>query len=154
MFGKVKRLLGIEGVKLEIEIPHEISSKEDSIKGKLKFSSMTPQEVKSVKVLLKERYSRGRRKNKLIDEYVLGSIEMETNLEIPKDEIVEIEFELPFAKAKSQIDDLEDRYFLLKAPVKIAKLIKNVKSRYRVEAEAKVSGTALHPFAQKEIIIK
>ena len=35
MFGKVKKWLGIEGVKVEVVLPDEINAKEEKIKGKL-----------------------------------------------------------------------------------------------------------------------
>ena len=50
MFGKVKRWLGIEGVKVELILPEEIKSGDGLIEGKLRFQSMHTQKVKSIKL--------------------------------------------------------------------------------------------------------
>jgi len=49
---------------------------------------------------------------------------------------------------------LEKSNFFMSPLVKVAKRISAVKSEYRVEAEAKVKGTALNPFDRKEITIR
>ena len=97
MFGKVKKWLGIEGVKLELVIPDEVTQKSGLIEGKLRFQSMNTQTVTAIRVRLIERYSRGRGKEKLIDEYELGSIQQAQNFEVPEHEPIEIDFSLPFS---------------------------------------------------------
>jgi hypothetical protein len=153
MFGKVKRWLGIEGVKLELDIPEEIPAGSEHIDGKIVFYSMNAQTVKSIRVVLIEKYFRGRRKNKLVDEYKLGEIEMHEEFDVPEHEKVEIDFSLPFVVAPSEMDALGDKNFVFRGLVKTAKLVKGVKSVYRVEAEADVKGTALNPFSTREIRI-
>ncbi|NUO02231.1 MAG: hypothetical protein HUU01_16630, partial [Saprospiraceae bacterium] len=82
MFGKVKKWLGIEGVKLELLLPEEVSEKEGSVEGAILFQSMNPQTVTEIRIVLIERYSRGRGSEKLIDEYELGSIVIRQNIEV------------------------------------------------------------------------
>ena len=154
MFGKVKKWLGIEGVKLELVIPDEISEKAGVLEGKLRFQSMNTQMVTSIKVVLVERYSRGRGKEKLIDEYELGSISQEKNFEVPENEPVEIDFSLPFSPLQSEMDKTQRKNFLYGGLVKAAKYLSAVKSEYRVEAEAEVKGVALNPFDKKYIKLK
>ena len=154
MFGKVKRWLGIEGVKLELVVPEEVSEKKKLISGKIQFFSMNTQTVSSIDVKLVERYSRGRKSDKLTDEYVLGSIHLDQEIEVPAEEIIEIDFTLPFKFEKSEMDEIENRSFIMSGLVKTAKWFSNVKSEYRIEAEAKVRGVALHPFDKKEVIFK
>ena len=151
MFGKVKKWLGIEGVKVEVVLPEEIKSKEQKIEGKLLFSSMHDQVVTYVKVKLVEKYKRGRRKSKLIDEYILGEIELEDRIEVPVDEVVELDFELPFEFMKSDMDQFGEKNIVTVGIAKFAKYVHGVKSEFRLEAEAKVEGTALHPFAKVPI---
>lgn len=151
MFGKVKRWLGIEGVKLELILPEALTSSAESIEGKIRFYSMHKQTVKKIKVTMVEKFSRGRRKGKLVDEYLLGSIELEEEIEIPEHEQIEIDFNLPITIPKSDMDLLEEKNILLKPLVKTAKFIKGAKSVYRIEAEAVVKGTALNPFDIQEI---
>ena len=61
MIGKVKKWLGIEGVKLEIQVPEEWPAEETTLTGKLLLSSKNAQTVKFVKIVLIEKYMRGRR---------------------------------------------------------------------------------------------
>ena len=151
MCGKVKRWLGIEGVKLELILDEEIPAEVTEVVGKIRFYSMHDQTVQKVRVRMIEKYKRGRRKNKLVDEYHLGSIELEQDIDVPAEEHVELEFSLPFNLAKSDIDRFSDQNIVFKGVASAAKLLKGVKSVYRIEAEAEVKGTALNPFDVKEV---
>ena len=114
---------------------------------------MHDQVVNSLRVKLIEKYKRGRRGNKLVDEYTLGEIFMERNIEIPAHQYIEVEFILPFTPVPSDMDKLEASNFVMKGLVKSAKLMKGVSSIFRVEAEADVQGTALNPFDTKELLL-
>ena len=151
MLGRVKQWLGIEGVKLELLLPEEIRADAGVVEGQVRFHSMHPQVVKSIRIYLVERYKRGRGKNKLIDEYQLGSIELDEDINIPADVPVEVDFALPFTLAKSQIDRFGDQNFVFKGVASAAKFLKGVKSEFRIVAEANVRGTALNPFDSKTI---
>ena len=153
MFGKVKQWLGIEGVKVELIIPEKIKGEEGLIEGKIRFQSMHTQKVLSIKLSLTEKYSRGRFKNKLIDQYKIAETEQKEDILVPANESVEIDFALPFSLVKSDMDEIADKNFVLRNLVRTAKKIKNVKSEYTVEAEARIEGTALHPFDKKQIDI-
>lgn len=153
MFGKVKRWLGIEGVKLELELPEKISRETGFLTGNLNIISMHREVVTLLKVSLIETYTRGRGKEKRIDDYELGSITQEKEIVIPPNEVISIPFKLPFDFRFSEIDALQEKNVFLKGVAKTAKWIYNAKSKYIVRAEAKVYGTALHPFDEKEIQI-
>jgi len=154
MFGRVKKWLGIEGVKLEIVIPEEVDKSKEKVEGKLRFQSMNLQIVNRIKVVLIEKYSRGKGKEKLIDEYELGGVEKTETFEVPPEEVVEIPFTIPFSLFKSNVDQFGERNFLAKGLANAAKFIRGVKSEYRIEAEAKVKGVALNPFDKKEVKFK
>ena len=81
MIGKVKKWLGIEGVKLEINIPEGQSLGAGRINGTLHFQSLQEQTVTGVHLVLIERYSRGRGEERLIDEYELGTFGHQRNLQ-------------------------------------------------------------------------
>ncbi len=151
MFKKVKKWLGIEGVKLELILPEKIKETDNAVKGKIRFLSMNEQEINYVKVVIIERFSRGRKDEKMTDEYKLGEIELKQKIKIPKETPVDIDFTLPFELVKSEMDKLEDKNILFSGLVKVAKKLRAVKSQYFIEAEAKASGTALHPFDKKLI---
>lgn len=150
MFGKVKRWLGIEGVKVELLVPDEISARSGQIEGSLRLYSMHEQTVLSIHVKVVERYKRGRRKNKLVDEYTLGEVELVRDITVPEHEAVEIDFSVPFEPMKSNMDTMEEKNVVYRGVARTAKFLKGVRSVHRIEAEARVKGTALNPFDSKE----
>ncbi len=151
MIGRLKKYFGIEGVKLELILPERVSARSKKVVGKIRFQSMNTQDVSYLKLAFVERYFRGRGDNQMIDDYELGSTEIDLELTIPANEPVEIDFELPFTIVKSDIEERADRNILMKGFVSAAKYFSKVKSEYRVVAEAKVKGTALNPFDKKKI---
>jgi len=151
MFGKVKRWLGIEGVKITMVLPAAVRISSGVVEGHLKFESMHAQVISHIHVTLMEKYIRGRWKNKLADLYKIGDIELEEEIEVPADTPVLIDFKLPFTVAKSEMDEIADKNIVFKKLVNTAKAIKNVRSEFYVQAEAKVKGTALSPFDKQEL---
>ena len=154
MFGKVKHWLGIEGVKLKLLIPDEIMESDQELNGRIQFQSMNKQTITDITVKMVEKYSRGGKNDRLVDEYLLGEIHLNKEIEVPSDELVEIDFSLPFEINRSEMDQMESKNIFLKRIVKTAKWFNSVKSEYRIEAEAKVKGVALHPFDRKIILLK
>lgn len=153
MIGKVKRWFGIEGVKIELIIPEEINEKLGLIRGKIRFSTMEAQVVTALQVKIIETYKRGRKEDKRIDDYEIGRIYLEEEMEIQPDEPLELDFSLPFELVKSEIDAFGDKNFLAKGIANLARRSRAVKSTFRVEAEADVKGTRLNPFDKKVINI-
>lgn len=153
MFGKVKRWLGIEGVKIEMILPDQVSASSGVIEGKLKFESMHVQTVTKIRITLTEKYIRGRWKSRLTDQYKIGEIELDEPIEVPAHEVIMMDFELPFTFVKSDMDEIADKNFVFRKLVDAAKTLKNVKSEFYLEAEAEVNGTALSPFDKQEIKI-
>ena len=149
MLKRVKKWLGIEGVKIELYLPEEIRKNSGVISGTVKMYSMNAQTVTSLHFKLVEKYYRGRRKSKLTDEYVLTEKEIPVLIDVPAEEPVAYAFELPFEMIRSRMDELEAKNFILRGLVKTAKALKAVKSEYRLEVEADVVGTALNPFDKK-----
>ncbi len=154
MFGRVKKWLGIESVKLELVLPDYAFSKVGALSGSIRFFSKNTQTVTSIKIKIIEKYKRGRGQEKLIDEYQLGEITLTEAFEVPENEPIEVEFTMPFSLMKSEMDELADKNFLTGGLVKVAKMIRNVNSEYYVIAEAKAEGTALDPFDKKLIEMK
>ena len=149
MFGKVKKWLGIEGVKLELVLPEMAFEEVGAVSGKLRFFSKNTQTVTQVRLKMIEKYSRGRGKERLVDEFELGEITLNQRITVPQDEALEVDFTLPFKRVKSSMDKFGNKNFLTGGLVKLAKTVSKVQSEYRIEAEAKVEGTALNPFDRK-----
>ncbi len=154
MINRFKQWLGIEGVKVELLIPEQVSEKDGYIEGRLRFTSLNDQMVEQVKVVFIERYTRGRRKEKRIDEYELGSVVLDTPFAVPAGEVVERPFRLPFTVVHSDMESLGKRNIFARGLVGALKLVEGVKSEYRVETEARVKGVALNPFDRKLIAVK
>ena len=150
LFGKLKRYLGIEGIKLELFIPEECAKTDEKLDGKLVLTTMHNQVVTYIKVALMEKYTRGRGKEKRTDEYILGEIAIETQLEVAAGSPLEIPFNLPFAMVKSGMDRMQEKS-LLSPLVKTAKWIQGARSEYYIQAELQVKGTVLNPFDKKAI---
>lgn len=154
MIGKVKKWLGIEGVKLELLLPDKLKASTGLLEGRVRLQSLKPQRVRGIRIVLIERYSRGRGKEKLVDEYELGDIELNRSLEVLPGELHEIPFSLPFSITRSNVDEFAGKNMLFGGLAKAAKAISAVRSEYRVEAEAQVEGVALNPFDKKPLLIK
>lgn len=151
MFGKVKKWLGIEGTKLELIIPEEWPANQESLPGRVRLYSKNAQVVTSIKLVLIERYNRGRGKEKRTDEYLLGETTIHRRIEVPAEGSAELKFEIPFSIIRSDMDKLEGRNILAKNFVKAVKWMEGVQSQFRVEVEATVEGVALSPFERKEV---
>ncbi len=151
MFGKVKRWLGIEGVKVTMVLPEAVRASSGLVEGHLKFETMHPQVITHIRVILMEKYVRGRWKNKLADLYKIGEIELDEIIEVPADTPILIDFKLPFTVAKSEMDEWGEKNYVFKKIVNTAKALKNVRSEFFVQAEAEVKGTKLSPFDKQEL---
>ncbi len=151
MLRRVKKWLGIEGVKIEVTLPEVTTKSEGVIQGRIRLSSMQAQTVSSITLKLIEKYTRGRRKNKMIDEYLLAEEEINRLIEVPEGGEVEFEFEMPFELLRSEMDNLEERNFVYRGLIKTAKALKAVHSEFRLEVEADVVGTALNPFTRENV---
>ena len=147
-------MLGIESVKIELEIPQEIEKKDQNIKGTIILTTLSDAEVESISIKLIEKYTRGRKDAKLIDEYVISKILVEERVSIGKGEMIKLPFDLPFKIVKSEMDELQGRNFFNGLFVGLAKKLRGVKSDYRILAEVNIKGTTLQPFAEQGLYFR
>jgi len=151
MFGKIKQFLGIEGVKMEVIVPDEVNKRAGTVEGEIKFSTMNTQRISYITVKLIESYTQGRRKEKRTQEFVLGEHIIDDAFMIYPEEDVIVEFQLPYQKVQSNMDAAAERGGITGGLAKLAKAAHGAKSEYRIEAEAKVAGTALSPFGRTTV---
>ena len=151
MLNKLKDILGIEGVKINLELNDKSAITPGKIIGKLVFTSQSKRHINKIEVKLIEKYKRGRKDAKLINNYLLGSLELDVDLNIDKGETKSIDFDLPYNLMKSEMDVMEDESFLTKPFYLLAKKLKNVSSDYRLEATAIITGTKFHPITEAMI---
>ncbi|MFZ1749014.1 MAG: hypothetical protein WAU01_02430 [Saprospiraceae bacterium] len=155
MFGKVKKILGIEGVKLELIVPEKINKDIGMLQGVIRLTSLSDDnETIGIKVKMIEKYTRGRGDAKLINEYPMGELVKKERVNISKNEVVEIPFELEFVYVKSEMDKMAESNFMSRGLVALAKKARGVKSTYTVTAEVTIKGTTLHPFDTKPLILE
>ncbi len=153
MLSRFKKVLGIEGVKIKLLLEEEYSNT-GTLEGQISLTSLSDQTVKEVSIKLIEKYKRGRKDKQLIDEYPIGQLTLKGPVRISKDEEKILDFSLEYKLGESPMDFLEQKNFFYKGVVKAAKLLKGVKSTYRVEATADVRGTKLDPVDTQVIKIK
>lgn len=151
MFGKVKKILGIESVKVEVQKLDKFNPKMTELTGELRFTTQNDAEIEFITMKVVEKYSRGRKESLLIDEYEIGNIILNEKFSIGKQEIIEIPFTVPVVFAQSEMDQMAEQNFLLRGPIKLAKWLKRVKSSYRLSVEVKVKGTKLSPYIEVEL---
>lgn len=152
MFGSVKKILGIEGVKLELIVADEVKKEAGIVSGIIKLTSLSDNNLlESISIQMIEKYSRGRGDSRLINEYPMGSLIKKDRINIAKNDIIEIPFEMEFVYVQSEMDKMEDANFMAKGLVKLAKKLRNVSSEYTLRAEAKIKGTTLNPFDTKMV---
>jgi hypothetical protein len=151
MIGKVKQWLGIEGVKLEILVPSGQQLASKHLQGRIRLQSMHPQTVTGIRIVLIERYTRGRGEERLIDEYELGSTTIDKTFTVEPDQHIELVFDLPFQRLDSEVDRWGRRNVVNRQLARAARWLRNAESQYRVEAEAKVEGVALNPFDKRPV---
>ena len=149
MLSKVKNWFGIEGVKMDILLPDDIRSVDGLFSGILVFNALTTQEVLNVTVKMVERYGRGRGSERLVNEYVLGELFIDKSIIIEANIETKLSFAFSFKYVTAPIDDFAKKNILFKGMANMAKKMSKVNSEFRIEAEAKVKGTALNPFVQK-----
>lgn len=152
MLGKMKQWLGIEGVKLELELPEKFSVNQGTLEGKVRMYSKNEQTVSGLRLVLIEKYTRGRDAEQLVDEYLLGELIIRDQITVPAEgEIIEVPFSLPFEPIASDVEEFGNKNILFKGLAWVAKKTRNAQSEYRVEAEAQVTGVGLSPFVQQVI---
>jgi len=155
MFGSVKKILGIEGVKIELVIPEMANKNTGILTGYIKCISLSDNNIiESINLVLIEKYTRGKKENLLVDEYVMGKLTLTEKINISKNDVVEVPFEMSFIYVESEMDKLGQQNFLTRGFVNLAKRLRNVKSEYYVKAEAIVRGTKLNPFDKKSVVLK
>ncbi len=146
MIDKFKQWLGIEGVKVQILLPEEIKKESGFVDGRIVIHSKHNQTVTSIYLSMIEIYTRGRGKDQKIDEYKVGEIEMNQDINISPSDETNINFELPFSLTPSDMDVFENKNLITKGLSKAAKALQQVESSYRIDVLLKVKGTALDPF--------
>ena len=150
-FNNMKNKLGIGGVKVELQVPGQVSKDATSVDGKVILTTKSDQEVLTIKVKFFEEYTTGRGDDEEEKEFELGAVTIPANFIIAPGEVKEVPFSVPFELLKSNADDLKEKGGALGALGSVAKFANKEKSEYYIDAEADVKSAALDPSDNKEI---
>lgn len=156
-FGKIKGFFGIGGVKVTLEIPKEIGKEDGKVTGKVTLFSKSDQHVLSLKLKMIEEYSTGRGENKTTKEFTLGKLNLvkeKDAFDMKAQENKVYDFELPYELLKSKNDQMKEKGGVSGALGKMGSFMDAEKSKFFIEAEADVKGTALDPSDKKPIVLK
>ena len=148
MIDKIKHTLGIESLKIKLELVSPVLKDSGLVDVNVIYESPKTVTVQSINLECIEKYFRGRRKSKLISEYPLGELEVLDTFQVIAGERLVKNYKVPFELLKSEMDNMADSNFVFGGLVGVAKFLKGVKSEYRIEASVKVKGTKLNPTAR------
>lgn len=154
MIDSLKKVLGIEGLKMDISIEGKINKNAGKIVGVIKLSTLRDTQVSGITIKVMEKYKRGRGKNQLVNEYEMGIKQLKQHISVKKNEEKFVEFEVPFQYVKSEMDQWQDQNFIMKGLISVAKKVKGVSSEFYVLAEAQEVGTKLSPHVIKPFIME
>ncbi len=146
MIRKVKNWLGIEGVKIKLEVPTNLREGQPEIKFVLCLSTLTEQKIKGVHLTLKEVYRRGRGEHNRITEFILAEWKQEKKVEMGKNDSHFIPITLKPNWQSSAVDQWQKKGGFQKILGAWAKKWQGVKSEYIVEVNIDVAKTKLNPF--------
>jgi hypothetical protein len=152
MFGRVKKWLGFDSVKIKLKPLEAYPRNIETINGELELSCKASALVTYVKIKFIERYTRGRGESQKIDEYVLGEWTSDEDIEIEENNPTVLFFKLPFSFQHSPMEKLEHSNVFGKGIAGIFKMMKGAKSDYRLEAEVLVEGNKTNPTDKSKIL--
>jgi hypothetical protein len=154
MIDSLKKVLGIEGLKMDVSIEGKIDKNAGKVVGVIKLTTLRDTQVSGITIKVMEKYKRGRGKNQLVNEYVMGIKQLKQHISVKKNEEKFVDFEVPFQYVKSEMDQWQDQNFIMKGLISVAKKVKGVSSEFYVLAEAQEVGTKLSPHVIKPFIME
>lgn len=154
MINRFKKVLGIEGVKVRLKLNSPYNRSNQFIDGVIILESKSDSVVTQIQLQLVEKYERGRKDNRLVNDYIIGNLILSDKIIVHQNEVVEIPFKLDFIVGESPMDNIAKDGLFYTGFVKLAKYIKGVKSTFRVDAKVKSKGTKLDAIYSEEIIFK
>ena len=137
-FQKIKNKLGIGGVKISIDVPAEISKEAAVAAGKFTLTTKSDQEITSMKVTLREKYTTGRGDDKDTTEFILGTQKFDQSFGIKAGENKVFDFNFPFKISKSSNDELQEKGGAMGKIGSLGKFANNEKSEYVLDVSVDV----------------
>lgn len=143
LFKKVTDFFGINGVKIELDVPPEISKKATTAEGSITLSAKSQQIVTSIRILLIEKRTSGKGRNKKEQRFELGKILLNEHITLTPDDNKTIPFTLDFVLLKTKNEALKAQGGIFEVIGTINEALKKEDIEYSIVARADVSGAAL-----------
>lgn len=147
----IKNKLGIGGVKVKLLVPGQVKQDSNIVYGSVELKSKSDQEVKNMRFVFIEEFSKGRGDNQTTRSFELGETTNDNSFFIKAGENKTFDFELPFQLLKSNADNLKEKGGTIGKIGSIAKFANNEKSAYFIKVEVDVKSAVLDPFDKNEI---
>lgn len=151
MIRNIKNWLGIEGVKIKVEMPPEINLGQSQLKGVLVLSSLSDQKIKSTKVQVIERFQRGTGQRKRTTDFSLAQLTNSHTIELSAEGLYYRPFCLDLNWPESEVDQWQKQNKVNNYLGVLAKRWQGVESRYFLEVNLEVSKTKLQPYLITEL---
>ena len=145
MINKFKNWLGIEGVKVNIEFQEPIKKEDLCLAGTIELYTIRTQQIENIQIRLIEKYKRGKKESLKIDEFVLGSKQIQMDFTLEEGQAKSLPFNLDFEILESSMDKLGNKNFLTKGLVSLLKKEQKVSSSYKLEIIINGTGSAIPP---------
>jgi hypothetical protein len=148
---KVKQVLGIVGVKVEMQVDDTFSKTGSTIQGKVIITSKSDQQILSVEVGFEEVWRFGKGDDETIKTFDLGEWKSEEVFDIKTGETRVFPFTLNYSMIKSENDRMMESSKVGKALGGLGKMMDGEKSNFWLKAMADVKGAAFDPNCVKEM---
>ncbi len=152
MFGNIRKLLGFGDFEVELLCSDQIDISSKVIQGAIKIKSRKENVLLRLEMQLIEDFEKGRGDEKKEMEFVWALRNLDLDIYLPAGEFVIVPFRMDFEPVLSNMDKLGES-ILLSAPIKLAKYIKGVKSRIRLDIRCCIRGLEESPIISKQFRI-
>ena len=145
-FDKVKKVLGIGGVKMKVEMPLvQFQKGSGEVSGKITLTTQTDQFIKDITVKVSEDWTTGRGDEKQTKTFTLGEVTVAQGFDIKAGETKEYSFKCPYQNIKSENDSLKEGGSVQKTLGKLGAFMDVEKSKYEVVVHCDVKGVLMSP---------
>ena len=140
---KVTDFFGINGVKIVLDVPPEVSRTAKVVEGAVALSSKSEQVVTSIRIVLTEKRMSGKGRNKREQRFELGKLLLNEQITLVAGENKTVPFTLDFVLLKTKNEALKAQGGIFEVIGTIGDALKKEHVDYFVTARAEVSGAAL-----------
>ncbi len=150
---KIKNMLGMVGVDLELKVPTEVTGTTGTITGSVAVTSKTDQNMLTLDVEFEEEWKTGRGADAEVQTLTLGETQVVLNKPIKAGESIEIPFEFVYQIEKSTTQAWAEKGGALGALGKLGGAMSGEKSTYQISACLDLKGVALDPSTDVKVIV-